>query len=609
MKSNTTLVLLALVLLLGAFIWFVERDAYTSEQKRSMAGRALRLEASRVDYVRFRTDTLDLACKKDDGLWYVIRPVRVRADAGEIDRILFGLESLEKADLVPLREMKKKGLTLRDYGLETPQLRFSLKDDAGSRTFFVGHKTPLGNQVYVQEKDRKAVLVAEARLLDLVPASLDALRDHKLFTGTRYEVERLEVRGPSGFMQFSRAVDGQWKLQQPVATGADPGAVRSLLDLLYNARIERFIADTLSDPAAYGLDDSASRVSLWTEGKELEQTVSFGEPLEENPELIYARNRAFESVFGVSSNLSEIFKLKPADVRDRRVLPVTATEVRALQLEENGRSIELHRQEDGSWSLVRPAPGKADREQVESVIRSWLDARADWFVDPPITNAETYGFYEPARSIRFLTEIPSTSAPPRVALPKGRAVQISARPLGSNLVVRLADEPALMGVKQSLAAQFSLDPLSFRDRDMLSISPAEVRSLSLSRGSDLKRVEMGADGTFTAVGDPGALVDLDAVEDLLALLEPLRVDRYVDLNPVDLSLYGLDAPAGALTIGLSGESGIEKTLLLGNQAGGDGFYIMLRGGDVVALAPAALLAVLDRPWLKVPEPRVVPPVD
>ena len=71
--------------------------------------------------------------------------------------------------------------------------------------------------------------------------------------------------------------------------------------------------------------------------------------------------------------------------------------------------------------------------------------------------------------------------------------------------------------------------------------------------------------------------------------------RYVVENPAQLAAYGLEKPACVLTLGLTGESGLEKSLLLGASAGEDGVYAMIRGEDVVFVVAEAMSSLLRRP--------------
>ena len=217
MKGRTTVILLLAVLALAAFIRFYERDTQTTSERTAGVRRLVRVEPDRTAEIRLRTGDFEVRCRRDGADWTMTMPVATRADSGEIERILWQLHDLPCRDVITAREQRQYGRQLADYGLENPRARITLKDDAGRRVLLVGRETPLGETVYVMQKDRGEIMVTDAAILDLAPKSEVPLRDRRLFRGDAYEATRVEVRGPSGFLQVARSAGGDWRLQQPIA--------------------------------------------------------------------------------------------------------------------------------------------------------------------------------------------------------------------------------------------------------------------------------------------------------------------------------------------------------------------------------------------------------
>jgi hypothetical protein len=90
------------------------------------------------------------------------------------------------------------------------------------------------------------------------------------------------------------------------------------------------------------------------------------------------------------------------------------------------------------------------------------------------------------------------------------------------------------------------------------------------------------------------------VDGLLALLHPLVAVDLVEENPADLARYGLGTPAAALVVGLTGDAGIAKTLLLGGAAGASHRYAMMQGQDVVFLVDEEIRDRLTAPLYENP---------
>jgi hypothetical protein len=161
-------------------------------------------------------------------------------------------------------------------------------------------------------------------------------------------------------------------------------------------------------------------------------------------------------------------------------------------------------------------------------------------------------------------------------------------------LARVEGEPSAYEIDADLLQALSLDPLFYRDRTVLSLEQDSIRALTVVRPGSKQAVERSEEGEFRAVGVTDVQVDVDAVGDVMGLAHTVRVVRFVEEDPADLARFGLAEPSHLLTFGLTGEAGIEKTLLLGSDAGDRETYAMIRGEDVVFVLDAALRDVLER---------------
>ena len=75
----------------------------------------------------------------------------------------------------------------------------------------------------------------------------------------------------------------------------------------------------------------------------------------------------------------------------------------------------------------------------------------------------------------------------------------------------------------------------------------------------------------------------------------MKVRKFVKANPEDLTVFGLEEPAMKISFGLSGKTGIGKTLLIGGESESGDRYGMLLGQDLVFLLRKEVLPFLMRP--------------
>jgi len=597
MRSKTTLVLLVVTLLLGVFIWFFERKVDPAEQRAERARSALRIHPESITYIRFRTDELDIECEKEEGAWLVTQPVRARADGGTIERALWGMQRLSRGDVITAAEQEQQALTTADYGLGEPRVRITLGDERVRRTFLVGDETALGEQLFIKEESQADIIVTDAALQELIPETLEEIRDRNLFAGTPYEVNRFEIRRREGFLQVVRRENGAWELQQPLVARADATACRKLLEALFDLEVEAFVTDELADPAAYGLDDSPLQVSIWLERDNEAQTLFLGNRLEGEEERIYAKNDAFESVYLVSAAIVERLGLRVEELRDRRLLPWGSHEIAGVRFLEGERAIELAKR-DAEWELVKPVQQKADNEQVNAMLQGWADARIERFVGDAVTNEEALGFSAPYTAVVMARAPLSNPASTEEA---GTSPEVET---WTALLERASNQSpqrvwvkgsgSLYEVNETLREWVSLDPLSFRDRQVLRVGAEGIRFISLEWPEREQTIVRNETGTFVPETSENAVVDKDAVADILSVVGGLRAVRFVAANPESLEPFGLEEPRVMLTLGLSGESGIEKALLLGKRNEDGYVYATIRGEDVVFLLEEAVRRMLTR---------------
>jgi hypothetical protein len=106
-------------------------------------------------------------------------------------------------------------------------------------------------------------------------------------------------------------------------------------------------------------------------------------------------------------------------------------------------------------------------------------------------------------------------------------------------VAKRPEDPEIMVVRPELLTTLRQDAGYFRSRQIFSLTSDQVGQLSVSINQ--ARVDLIRDdrGMWVFADRPNCLVDQDAVAVKLETLLGTRVKQYVDLNPQDLSNYGI----------------------------------------------------------------------
>lgn len=589
MKFRTTWFLLLLVCALGGFIWFYERRTESTREHEEELRKAMRFSAAKTSFLRFEAGALQVECAKEGDDWKIVQPIRARAEEGEIGRILNGLETMPRGEVVAADDWKKRGLTLADYGLDQPRARITLGDGLQRRTILVGRDAPLGRSLYIKEDGRDEIVATDTNLLTFIPQSVSGLRSRVLLDGSPEQVRRLEVRNPSGFIQALRRDNGDWMIQQPLLARADRALIRDLLDQSFGVRVEEFVSDSGAPSASYGLDDTGLQIVVTGDEKEESQTLLLGKPVEKNQEQMYARLNKEDFVYAVRTDAVARLSLKVEDLRDRRLLPLSSYDISFVRLEAGERMIVLQKKDDGGWLVTEPKQWTADTERVKDLLNQWTAARIERFIDEAGTNLAELGLAPPACRLTFSRLIASASKEGKgqivAAGDEQMTLLINDAPRGDDsgrLLAKLDTENSVYEVSNGIYRTISLDPLFFRDREVLSLDSTNVVTITQLAGARERSIQRdGGEAAFHAVPPEAGEVDEEAVKDILMAISRLRVADYVADDPQDLVPFGLDAPRMTLTFGLAGGSGIGKTLMLGAEAKAQGIYAMIQGEDIV----------------------------
>lgn len=616
-RFPTTWLLLVAVLALGGYIALVERRDDQQDRRQERARRALRFEPAQVTQLRIATADMQATVEKEGGTWRLTNPVRARANAGEVARILDTLEALVRSEVITGRQQREQNLTANDFGFARPRARISLRENGRDMTLLIGRDTPLGGNLFVNVETEASIFVASSNLLASLPARVDDLRDRRVLAGFPGDASRLDLRRADGLLQLARTQQGVWRMQKPFTGRAAYAAVQNLLDRLYETRVVDFVADTIAAASLYGLDEPTAQITLAATRPQGEQVLRLGRTVEGRTNELYATLEGTENVFSVPAALLETVSVKAPDLRDRRLLMMPAYDIAFISTTEGERAIHLSRGDDSSWAVVEPRRFPASGERLQELLAEWTGLRIETFIDNPGTNLAAWGLSPPARRITFATRAPTAEATAPTADPNESVTLLVAREEEPNrdlMLVKVEGEEALYRVSREALATLPMDPLFYHDPVMLQVDPAEIRGLIRTMNGQEQSVERTAPTNgFRAT--TGARVDAAAVSNVIAALQQVQANSFVVEDPELLDTWGLAAPRATLTIRLSGQGSIGRSLSIGDDAGPDAVYALVRGQNIVFTLKNAdrdrLFAALyptnaETPPLAEPDPSTTP---
>lgn len=572
MNLRLTGILALIAALLGILIVFWDRDEDSTRARLEQARRAFRFDPARVDGLLIESGDLSIECRLDEQQWRLVRPITARADSVAITRLLGALQELPRGDILfPARRTENP---YAPYGLDDPRATIAVISGQTTNRMFIGRRTPLGDGLYVRQSDHTGLARLQTSLLDLLPTGPDVLRDRTLLIGSAAGIDRLEIRSGAGYLQLARQGNGAWRIYQPFTARADAASINQLIAQLMACTVVQFVQDGVADLTPYGLDSRQNAITVAVNldsGAGL-QMLSLGDPLPNAPERCYARLQAENSVYAVPIALRQALQVKPDDLRDRRLPPISPEDIQRIQIEDNGNRLEWLHDSSLGWQLTAPLQAPANPEAVQQILRQWTDVRLTAFIPPssPTTNSAK------PRTIRLFSR--NESAP--------LTIQISAPTPPTNAMwVAIEGDlyPALAAPTDLLT--MPLNPLAFRSRDVLSIPAADIVSMKLTtNGTTIHTQRDPATGQWTP--------DAPWLPAVLAMFNPLQAEEWLE-NTSPQANAAWNQPWLTVELGLREQSGLSISLLVAEppspDTAGAPQPAMIRGRELLfTLSPATL---------------------
>ena len=546
-----------ILLLGGLLLWLGLRSPRTAAAVR--AGVLCDLPPERVDacFVRHAgQDEVELA-RGADGMWRIVRPFAVTADAAAVARLVDALTLVPVADMRSEEELLELDETLADFGIGSSSFTVSLGAGPHRVGVAFGNVSPSGREVYAHVEGTRNVCALPRAAFDRIPRGVDDFRERGVLACPRDEVSGLDIRVPDKpTVRLARA-DGGWSILSPAAAPADGAAVNALVDFLAAAQVEAFEIPSREHPSAlsggiktddlvqYGLDAGLS-VTVRGAADYSEQIV-FGRSNGTN--LVWALVRNGTAVVSVDAALAERCRADGASLRDTRVFPFAEGETLTSVSLTAGPAVYMLAQDSNSvWRIMSPVAAPADQAKVVEFMDRLLRLRQSDVSDEGRAGDE-----------RVLVSVSTT---------------VTNRP-------GLAVSAELLGGRSVFA--------DLRSKTMLEIDPATVRQLSMRTGAGVETaVRLNADrGAWDLVRGEGSTdsrrVNDGAVKALLSALARVEATGVETLAATadDLRRCGLDKPAFVLAVDVDAADAVRQNVLIGGTAPGGGRYATVGGADAV----------------------------
>jgi len=552
---------------------------------------------------------------RNDGMWELYSPFPSRVDQAVIAHLLDTIEHARITDRIRSSEMRRRELSLRDFGFAPAAVCLSFQEGERTDTVFIGSTVPEGKEVYVRVAAiPDQVMTVSAEFMSKVPKTLDEIRSREIVSYDRSRVRILEIKAQGKpFIRLSRE-SGAWRLTQPSDAPADDRKVKAMLDALYAVKASQFVWPSAARAEEAAVSESAlkTRLELYGLGTDMFLQISaqetataessrlvFGNDAEGVEGYRYVLMPGGQTIAMVSNSVVTAFQCTPSDLRDMRLFFERPDKVSRLEISVEGSLFALT-QQNGLWQMVSPIAGRADQVFVTETIEQLLRLNAvEIFTTTNVLTAAVVPSLDATDGtsrIEVLTDGGTSSkllfTPEYV---EGKAYY-SVNMTRAKVIYRVEMNSVPAALLHASAA------LSLYDKTLISFTNNSVQRISTKLPSGVTETVMRDKQGLWRLDNTAGVLITDALTERLALLSKLTADRVEKPCAIssDADAYGLKTPWMEMSISVDAGDVIRKTILVGSATSEGARYAMVRGLDLVFVLDARTVDLLSKALVRTP---------
>lgn len=368
MRSRSLIIIAALVVAVGAFIFFVERHQPTSDERAERADRVFdRLEPDEVTSIELRTGHGPIRLARTGERWRLTAPLDYPADTATVRTLLQALAELDTDRSLAIDEVDPG-----DYGLDSPTLGVVAESLDGTRfSLEVGEEMPLGSKRAVRREEDDEILLCPGAFVTHLDREVDDWRSRDVVDVLERDLASVEITTTEDRIHVVQ-VGESWQLNAPVADLADAEQMRSLVSELNALRISEFLpVDT--DVSQLGFDTPEYRIVLKRADAEAQVTLELARPVDDETSVVVRRNG--DDLFRISDTIRTRLAKAPVLWRATKVWPFSSWDVSTVEIGSGVDEIVLNQVEDEEFGQTWRF---ADGSEADDVgLRRRLTALAD----------------------------------------------------------------------------------------------------------------------------------------------------------------------------------------------------------------------------------------
>lgn len=348
---SSSLILIALALLLGAYAFFFQRGPVKTDAKKShLFSDFVSDDVNEVKLLNpsAQEGERSIDVKRDArDQWHIISPRALKADEEVMRGILTNVGGATPDTVIDHPD------ALTDYGFNDHSAVADFMFKGGkSRALTIGDKNISGASIYVKASGQTVVDLVPSYVAESLTKKLNYYRDHTVIQTDLVQASRVAITEHGKKMVLEKGKDENWTLTQPVSEKADPMKVRDVLTATNDLKIDEFETDHPSSLKIYGLAPPQAVLEVGSSQAGVkDQVLDIGRQKLKTSEF-FARLKGQDTVFLISQRFVQSLDLKPSDFRDKTILQFDASQATRLSVTHGKKTILYVKDAKGQWNSL-----------------------------------------------------------------------------------------------------------------------------------------------------------------------------------------------------------------------------------------------------------------
>jgi len=469
MKPRTTLFLLIFAAGLFAFIKFYESKQPGTREAAEKGQYVVSFDSDKVTGIDIANKEDRIELRKQGSDWFLERPVKDRADSSAVEQLLSAIEYLKKDTA-----LDAKSDQMKEFGLTNSQLRVRVICPGGPPEILLGNDAAVDGKTYLGIDRSNTVYVVDSSIKAQLSKKADDLRDRRLTPLDGTLVDKFSIKTAAGLIEAEK-LQGHWQLRKPINARGDDQKINDLIAQIVNTRIDTFVPGN-GNPVAYGLEEPALTVTLFTTGAQKPEVLDFGRAADK--EKVYARLESRNGIYLLSAKLEDALGKKPDDLRDRHLLRINFDIVDRINIEPAGKEKIVLARKQESWVIKSLGDRPANSAAAGNLSSALQEQMVTAFVADVSSELAKYGLDKPQVKVTF-SSYASENTPESTAGERPIETVAFGKFDGDNVYARLEGEPFIVSVNKAVLDSIFTHPAQWQDLAIFKLKPEEISSIDV----------------------------------------------------------------------------------------------------------------------------------